>query len=263
MTEPAETTAARPAAPTVPAVARAARMLEELSAAPRGMTLSELARAIGAPKSSCLAVCITLVESGLLARTPAGAYQLGWKVVPLGRSYLAQSNLVTEFRRVDQELNLLPEDTIVLSLLDGRTVVYVETRPGLRPVTMHYEIGLRLPAQCTASGKSLLAALPDSEIAGRYAGDRINGLTPHSITSRAELTAELERTRERGYAIDDEETALGMICVGAAIIGRSGPPAGALSVSMVKATVDADRIAHAAESMLRLSRALADRLGSL
>jgi DNA-binding IclR family transcriptional regulator len=258
-------TAAAPGAarPAVPAVARAARMLEELSATPGGMTLSELARTIGAPKSSCLAVCTTLVESGLLAKSPSGAYQLGWKVVPLGRSYLAQSNLVTEFRRVDQELNPLPDDTIVLSLLDGRTVVYVETRPGLRPVAMHYEIGLRLPAHCTASGKALLAALPDDEIAGRYAEERFDGLTSHSITCRAELAAELERTRERGYAIDDQETALGMICVGAAIVGASGQPAGALSVSMVKATVDADRIGHAAESMLRLTRALAARLGTL
>jgi len=244
-------------------VARAARMLEELSAAPAGLTLSELARAIGAPKSSCLAVCATLVEAGLLARTPSGAYRLGWKVVPLGRSYLAQSNLVTEFRRVDQELNLLPEDTIVLSLLDGRTVVYVGTRPGLRPVAMHYEIGLRLPAHCTASGKALLAALAGADLAARYADEVFDTLTPHSLTRMPDLTAELARTRQRGYAIDDEETALGMICVGAAIVSPGGRPAGALSVSMVKATVDDGRITDAAESIRHLTRALAARLGTL
>jgi IclR family transcriptional regulator, blcABC operon repressor len=247
----------------VPAVARAARILEELAAARGGLTLSELARAIEAPKSSCLAVCATLVESGLLTRTPAGAYQLGWKLVPLGRSYLAQSNLVTEFGRVDDELRPLPEDTIVLSLLDGRTVVYVGTRPGSRPVAMHYEIGMRLPAHCTASGKALLAALPDDDITGRYADQVFDSLTTHSITRMPDLKAELEHTRRRGYAIDDEETAPGMICVGAAIVRPGGQPSGALSVSMVKATVDDDRITDAAESILLLTRSLASRLGAL
>ncbi|MDT7725697.1 MAG: IclR family transcriptional regulator, blcABC operon repressor [Actinomycetota bacterium] len=244
-------------------MARAAHMLEVLSAAPGGLTLSDLARAIGAPKSSCLAVCATLVETGLLARTPAGAYQLGWKVVPLGRSYLAQSNLVAEFQQVDQELRLLPDDTIVLSLLDGRTVVYVQTRPGLRPVAMAYEVGMRLPAHCTASGKALLAALTDNDIAGRYADGTFDVLTRHSITRMPDLMPDLQRTRDRGYAIDDEETALGMICVGAAIFGRSGQPSGALSVSMIKATVDDDRIHHAASSILRLTQALTVRLGAL
>ncbi|WP_326834780.1 IclR family transcriptional regulator [Amycolatopsis rhabdoformis] len=247
----------------VPSVARAAYILDALAAAPDGLPLSELARTVGAPKSSCLAVCTTLVTTGLLTRTPAGHYRLGWKVVPLGRAYLAKSGFVLEFRRVDAELGLLAEDTIVLSLLDGRNVVYVETRPGLRTLAMSYEIGLRLPAHCTASGKALLASLSDDEIAGRYADGRFETLTPHSISRRPQLEAEITRTRERGYAVDDEETAPGMMCVGAAVAGRGGQPVGALSVSLVKSTVDNQRLERSTSAILRLASAITERLGGL
>lgn len=247
--------------PTVPAVARAARTLEVVSEARGGLTLSQIARAIGAPKSSSLAVCTTLVEAQLLVRSDIGTYELGWKVVRLGRTYLARSDIATEFRRVDAELGLLPEDTILLSVLDGRGVLYIGTRQGSRPVAVHYEIGMRLPAHCTAGGKSLLAALPPAELAARYADDRFDGLTPHSITSMSRLSRELDATRARRYAIDDEETALGMICVGAAVTDASGRPAGAVSVSMVKAAVDPERGRHAAESLLRMAQALTARLG--
>lgn len=247
--------------PTVPAVARAARTLEVVSEARGGLSLSEIARAIGAPKSSSLSVCTTLVEAGLLVRSGTGNYELGWKVVQLGRAYLARSDIATEFHRVDDELGLLPEDTILLSILDGRNVLYVGTRQGSRPVAVHYEIGMRLPAHCTASGKSLLAALPPTELAIRYADAQFDGLTRHSIASTERLSRELEATRHRGYAIDDEETALGMICVGAAITDATGRPAGAVSVSMVKAAVEPERGRCAAESLLRMARALTIRLG--
>jgi IclR family transcriptional regulator, blcABC operon repressor len=250
-----------PAKPTVPAVARAARMLEEIADAPGGMSLSGLARAIGAPKSSCLAVCNTLVECGLLVRTSSGGYQLGLKVVQLGRAYLGRSDIVTEFRRVDAELGLLPGDTIVLSVLHGREVTYVDARHGSRPVAMHYEIGMRLPAHCTASGKALLATLPVVRAAELYADARFESLTPRSIASVGALVVELEAIRARRYAVDDEETALGMICFGAAVLDGSGRAAGALSVSMVKAAVDPAASESAARSVRRLAQALTTRLG--
>jgi DNA-binding IclR family transcriptional regulator len=247
--------------PLVPAVARAVRVLEHVAEAHGGLTLSELARAIDAPKSSCLSVCATLVDSGLLVRTERGDYELGWKVVQLGRAMLAGSDMTTEFRRVDAELGVLDEDTILLSVLDGRNVLYVATRHGSRPVAVHYEIGMRLPAHCTASGKSLLAALPPDELATLYQDGRFEALTEHSITSTRLLTRELAMIRARGYAIDDEETALGMICVGAAITDATGRPAGALSVSMVKAAVSPERRQCAAESLLRMAHTLTARLG--
>src|ERR1044072_9697578 len=95
-----------PTKQTVPAVARAARVLEVAPASTGGLTLSEIARAIAAPKSSCRAVVTTLVESGLLVRATSGTYQLGWKGGELGRAYLARREPTTERRRGDREAGL-------------------------------------------------------------------------------------------------------------------------------------------------------------
>lgn len=96
----------------------------------------------------------------------------------------------------------------MLSRLCGREVVYIDTRHGRRPVAVHYEIGLRLPAHCTASGKALLAALPAERVGELYADGVFDALTPRSIGSRDELAAELDQVRSRGFAVDDEQTAL-------------------------------------------------------
>jgi DNA-binding IclR family transcriptional regulator len=247
--------------PTVPAVARAALVLEAVSDSAAGLSLSEVARAIRAPKSSCLSVCNTLVEAGLLTRSDTGSYRLGWKVVRLARVYLARSDLTTEFHRVDAELGLLTGETVLLSVLDGRHVLHTAARHGTGPVDVHHDVGLRLPAHCTASGKAMLAELSTHELRSRYGDHRIEALTQHSITSMAALGRELGRTRARHYALDDEETALGVLGVGVAVTDGTGRPLGALSVSVVKATVDPSRGRYIAGSLLRMAHALTARLG--
>jgi DNA-binding IclR family transcriptional regulator len=232
-----------------------------VSTATRGLTLTELARAIDAPKSSCLSICATLVEAGLLVRSETGSYHLGWKVVQLSRAYLARSDIVTEFHRVDADLGLLSEHTVLLSILEGRSVVTVATRHGDSPAAIHHEIGTRLPAHCTAGGKSLLAELPAHALEALYVDHHFDVLTPRSIADMASLTRHLDATRARHYAVDDEETALGMTCIAAAVTDSAGRPVAALSVHMVKAAADPSRTTHATESLLRMTHALATRLG--
>ena len=122
-------------------------------------------------------------------------------------------------------------------MLNGADVVYVSFIDGRRALAVRYEIGMRLPAAFTASGKAILATLPPArvrEIVGRAA---VNP-QPHGgrKTLRA-LQAELDETRERGFSLDDEETAPGMACVGAPVFsGEGGEAVGAVALSMVKNT---------------------------
>jgi len=246
--------------PTVPAVDRAARTLDAVADSPRGLTLSEVARALDAPKSSLLAVCSSLVAAGLLVRR-GRRYELGPKLLQLGSTYLDRLDLATEFRRADAELGPLPDETMVLSRLECTQTRYLATRPGRRAVAIHYQPGMRLPAHCTASGKSQLALLTPQEVAARYAATELERLTPHSIGTMSDLACELEKVRERGYAVDDEETALGMICVGAAVTDVLGSPTAAVSVSMVKAAVDDDQVREAAAAVRRMAHELAVATG--
>ena len=251
-----------PAGQLVPSVMRAAALLEALASGPPTANLASLSRQLELPRSSALALCHTLVHVGLMKRE-RDEYRLGPSVVALARAYMVQTDLYTEFDRMTRGRGVLPEETLVLSVRDGTHVVYIGRRIGNRPVGVSYELGLRLPAHCTASGKALLATLSDGEVCELYGPDvRLESLTPQTITSVDGLTQDLDKVRVRGFAIDDEETAPGMVCVGVAVRDRTGQGAGALAVSLVKAAVTEDRLAATAAEMQRLSERISSALGA-
>ena len=247
----------------VPSVGRAVQILEALADGPPTATLAALSRRLALPRSSALALCNTLVTSGLMTRDSDGSYRLGPGVVALSRAYLTQTDLHTEFTRLTRGQSVLPEETLVLSVADGSDVVYIGRRIGSRPVAVSYELGLRLPAHCTASGKALLAALAPEEVRGMYGPKaRLQSLTPQSITDVAVLIEDLAVTRERGYAVDNEELAPGMMCVGVAVPDRTGRAIGAVAVGMVKAAMTDGTLPNAAAEMKQLADSISRALGA-
>jgi IclR family transcriptional regulator, acetate operon repressor len=120
--------------------------------------------------------------------------------------------------------------------------------------------GSALPANCTASGKAMLAALPESELAALFGeSGALPALTPRSVTSLAGLTAELADVRQRGYALNREESEEGVASVAVAVLGPGGSPVAALVLSAPLARLDADVAARIATQL----RADADRLAGL
>ena len=94
---------------------------------------------------------------------------------------------------------------------------------------------MRLPANCTATGKSLLSTLSDEMVSEIFSAGELKRMTPKSCQSLEALLSDLQRTRTRGYAIDDEEAQEGAYCVGVPIReDGSGPAIAAIAVSMVK-----------------------------
>lgn len=247
----------------VPSVGRAVQILEALAAGPPTATLAALSRRLAIPRSSALALCNTLVRTGLMNRESDGSYRLGPGVVALGRAYLTQTDLHTEFARLTRRAAVLPEETLLLSVRDGSDVVYIGHRIGRRPVAVSYDLGLRLPAHCTASGKALLAALPPDELRDLYPSDeRLPSLTPQSITKVSALVRELAETKARGYAVDDEELAPGMMCVGVAVPDRTGHAVGAVAVGMVKAAMADGTLTKAVSEMQQLADSISLALGA-
>jgi IclR family transcriptional regulator, blcABC operon repressor len=259
----ASTSSKAPSGQVVPSVLRAGRILEALAAGPPTATLAALSRRLDAPRSSTLAICNSLLEAGLLLRDADGAYRLGPQVLELGRAYLGQTDLLSEFRRVAGESGLLPEQTLVCSVLRGRDVVYVGRRPGASPLGVTYEIGLRLPAHCTASGLAMLSTLGEAELDGLYRdAGQLEQLTPHSISTPAELRRRLSAVRERGYAVDDGETAPAMICLGATVLDDTGAAVGAVAVSMPKGARSDAELAGDADELRRLAEQISRGLGA-
>jgi DNA-binding IclR family transcriptional regulator len=223
-----------------PAVTRAGAILDVLAeSAGEAAGPSELARRLGLPKSSIANICNALAEIGLVRRIGTG-FALGRKLAELGGAYLASVDQVQEFYDACQLLPTGSEETIQLAILDGLEMTYLARHDGRQPVRLTSQIGRRLPATVTATGKAALASLDDDELDRRLAGvAELPVLTANSLATVDALRADLDRVRGRGYAMDDEETVEGVVCFGVMIPGRrpgDGPYAASITLLKVRAT---------------------------
>jgi IclR family transcriptional regulator, blcABC operon repressor len=238
----------------VPSVRKAVQVLDLLAArGPGSLSLTAIAAGLDLPKSTALAICATLADSGMLTRDAGGCYRLGPHVTALVSGYLASTDPVLN---LDEALSAVPElsdETIVVSVLDGADVVYIACRTGTQPIALQYRTGMRLPAHCAASGKALLSRLDEADVASRLSGADLRVRSTGSQRSLDGLLAELRKARQQGYAADNEEVARGMCCVGAAIGGNAGPAVAAVSVSWVKAAVGQQESAAHATAIVRLA----------
>ena len=219
-----------------PAVLRAGALLDVVASAQTPLALSELARRSGLPKSSVANICAALEQTGLLSRTESG-YGLGRKTVELGGAYLSRVDQIQQFYDLCAASPTLGQETARVAVLDHLDVLYLARYDGRQPLRLTAGIGDRFPATCTATGKALLARLPLDALEDRFSGmHALPRLTERSLTTRTELFAELDRTRERGWAIDDQEATLGVTCLAMATPGRrTDSTAVAVSVTILQA----------------------------
>jgi len=223
-----------------PAVTRAGAILDLLAENAREAAgPSELARRLGLPKSSIANICNALADIGLVRRIGTG-FALGRKLAELGGAYLASVDQVQEFYEASRLLPTGSEETVQLAILDGLEMTYLARHDGRQPVRLTSQIGRRLPATVTATGKAALASLDEDELEHRLATIvALPVLTTNSLGTLDALRADLATVRRRGYAIDDEETVEGVVCFGVMIPGRrpgDGPYAASVTLLKVRAT---------------------------
>jgi DNA-binding IclR family transcriptional regulator len=244
-----------------PAVTRASAILD-LLAENQGMPAgpSELARRLGLPKSSIANVCAALADAGLLRRVGTG-FALGRKLAELGGAYLASVDQVQEFYEACRELETGSDETIQLAVLDGTEMTYLARHDGRQPVRLTSQIGRRLPASVTATGKAALATLDPEEVASRFAGKDLPQLTRRSLRNLDALLADLEVIRTQGYAMDDEETVEGVVCFCVEIPGRRpGSGTNTASITLLKVRATFDRVPALIADLHRLAGRLSDPL---
>jgi DNA-binding IclR family transcriptional regulator len=208
-----------------PAVTRALRVLELLEQAGGApLTLSDLARALGAAKSSTSNICAVLEEGGMIRRAEAG-YRLGRRTAELGGAFAHQFNQVREFYGVVESDPVLRGEVVQVAMLDGDTSLYLARHEG-RAHRLGTPLGSRLAAVSTGVGLAMLSRLDDAVIdeviARTAAGGPSAGSTPSiagslatagtpatgdipsaaRIPSGAEIRAQIAEARARGYSVD-------------------------------------------------------------
>ncbi len=249
------------ARPLVPAVSRALALLERLADLREPMSLARLASDLDLPKSSVHGLCSTLVSFGYLRRQSDGAFLIGPRVMGLAEAFVSGTDVAQEFNALWADRRSAPEETVVLSVLSGGEALYVAVRNSARPLGLAFNVGMRLPAHLSGSGKAMLAYLPFDDVARRLAGNIGVRLTQKGPRSLEALNKELVLTRRRGYSIDDEGVREGVYSFGAPVFDASGSVAAAVSVCINKALLGADRGARHRAAALDVASALTERIG--
>ncbi|WP_417252080.1 IclR family transcriptional regulator [Castellaniella sp.] len=248
-----------------PAVGRAAAILDLISKAGSPQSLADLTHALNLPKSSLHGLCATLEQLNLLTRLDSGQVTLGPHVMLWANAFLAHVNITQEFFASWDDMRVLPEETITLSVRDGGEVVYIACRNGSRPLGYTFRTGLRIPAVYTATGLAMLSTLPNESVRKLLDNtDWPTPLTAKGLRSMDDLLPELQEVRRRGYSIDREAVREGMYCFGASVFDSHNPEAIAgVAVSILANEVDPALEEHAGQAMRKLADRLSERLGGL
>jgi IclR family acetate operon transcriptional repressor len=220
------------------------------------LTLSELSRETGAPKSTLHRVCSMMLERGWIARDAATAtLGLGPRTAWLARTAPA-AVLTNGFHSVAAGLVARHNETTCLVVLDGLDSLYVakvETTHAVRLVT---SVGSRLPAFASAAGRVLLADLPADRVDAMFAGADLVTPTGRHLDGLDELHGILARTQELGYGENIDETALGLHCI-AAPVGPSGRVAAALTLCVPSGRMTSSRVTEMLPDLFNAARSLA------
>lgn len=216
------------------------------------LSLAQLGKMMGVPKSTLLNRIRTLENCGFLVKNKElGTYRLGYKILEYAYCVRASYPLSPVAVPIMEEVVDLTGETVYLTTHIKGRLFYMEcVYPSHRPTSYSIE-GRTLPLHCTASGKAMMSYMEPDRIQRIVDENGLIALTPNSITTIEQLYEELELCKSRGYAIDNEEQAIGVRCVAVAIRNQMGKPVGALSISGSTITISDDKIPQYVDYLAR------------
>jgi len=216
----------------IQSVNRAITILSLFSHRRPRLGITEISRILNLPKGTVHGLVRTLLNAGFLQQEPeTRKYQLGLKLYEMGITLAV--NLEINQKAVGLANKLAKSVSLVsrIAIWDGDSaLITLNVDPRSNSLFVH-QIGPRIPAYCSSVGKAILAFLNNEELNAYLSRTELIPYTPKTITQKERLLNELEETRQRGYSIDQEETTLGLVCIGAPIFGKGGHLEASISLS--------------------------------
>lgn len=250
---------------TIQSVERALDILEVLATGADEMRLNEIARATHLNISTCHHLISTLLDRGYVGQNPRGrTYFLGTKTLELSRSRAAMVDLVQAAMPTLRALNQGTGETVHLDVLRGcdlTTLAKLDSHHAVRVVSD--DTTKPGAAHAAATGKAILAWLPETELARILADKGLERFTDNTICFRDELIESLRLVRRHGYALDREEYQPGVVSVGTAIRNQAGAVIGALSCSMPSMRAGEEQLARVCEEVKAAAAVLSLQLGDI
>jgi len=215
----------------VEAIARGLDVIRAFGPRQPVMSLAAVAAAASLPRPTARRILLTLEELGYV-RAAGGGFELTPRVLDLGMSYVLSRGLWEIARPHMEGLVARTRESSSVAQLDGSDIVYVARVAVPRIVTLAVTIGTRFPAMQTSLGKVLLAALPPGEAERILAEPTRSGITARWQPDAEERAAALREVRARGWALTDEQLALGIRSVAAPLRDGDGRVIAALNVTV-------------------------------
>lgn len=213
----------------VQSLARGLEVIRTFSSYKPRMTLSEVAQQTGLTRAAARRFLLTLVRENY-AETDGKYFSLRPKVLDLGFSYLSALPMWEVAQPIMRDVVNSLQESCSLAVLDGLDIVYVARVPTERVMTIGLAIGSRLPAFCTSMGRTLLAGLPQRELAVYYDRVKLERRTPHTVANMVALKDAVEASRRQGYTLIDQELEMGLRSIAVPVRNRRTEVIAALNV---------------------------------
>ena len=237
------------------------RLLKAFSEDEVEIGISALARRLSLAKSTVHRLAVTLVSEGLLEQDrETGKYQLGIALFRLGALVRRRMNVSNQARPYLYDLREKINESVHLAILDETEIMYVYNLEGTHAIRMRSDIGVRKPAYCTAEGQAILAFQPD-EVVDRVIAAGLVQRTPKTITSPEKFRRELAAIRQRGCAVEDEESEIGMISIAAPIRDDLGEVVAAVGIAGPLTRLSKKSIAAVVPHVIATADQVSARLG--
>lgn len=227
----------------VQSLGRGLQLLEAVAEAEDGVILTDLAMQVGLAPSTTHRLLNTLEQRGfLLQDAELGRWYIGVRAFHVGNAFLNGRDFVANSRPFLVRLMEECGETANLGVEDEGEAVMLAQVQCREMMRMMVPLGSRAPMHASGIGKALLARMDDDQVASVLHRRGLAAITEHSIRTPDALRQELERTRARGWAYDDEEHALGLRCVAATLQDEHGRAVAALSLSGPRSRIPDDRV---------------------
>ena len=246
--------------------ARTVEVLEFISQRDKPVSMADICRELGFPKSSTFELVYTLVEKGFLDIADANlkTFKLGMKLFQVGVSYVSRMSLHGEAKPVIENLMLATGMTVFMAVEHQGKLVYLDkVEPPGQTIKIDVSLGSNNPMHCTGLGKALLATYSKETVKEITGGGVLAPKTSFSIPHHDQLIEDLEQIRKRGYAIDNMENELNIVCIAAPIYDRLSHPVAAISIRSLASTVDDEQIASLSRLVTDSALLISQKLGFL
>ena len=242
------------------AVTRTISILEALSKTDR-INLENLSKETELPKATLLRFLSTLISLGYVFRDSADMYHLTMKMFAVGSRSLKHIDLISTAIPFAKELADTLGETVHMGILEDCNAVYVLKEESKYTLRMYSRVGKVIPLYCTAIGKIFLSEMTDDERECYFRKTPLKPFTAKSIRTIAELTADLNKTKNRGWAIDDEEHEENVVCIACPVKDCTGKTIASISVSWPTFRFERDKLPDYADTVKKTAAGLSKVLG--